>query len=147
MASSFVPLRSRSKGSLLRGTADPARLALAAAERGYEAFALTDRDGLYGAISFVKAAREQGVRPLLGVELGPGAAGKRAAAEGRGGDREPCLVALARDREGYASLCRLITARHRAAAETLEDSCARAGTGLHFVALDGLAAGRLVARR
>jgi DNA-directed DNA polymerase III PolC len=148
MASSFVPLRSRSRGSLLRGAADPARLASAAAERGYEALALTDRDGLYGAIAFVKAAREQGVRPLLGVELGPGTAGKRAAAEGARGDREACLVALARDREGYASLCRLVTARHLAGAgDSLEDSCARAGPGLHLVALDALCAGRLVTRR
>src|SRR5215831_1541844 len=147
MASSFVPLRSRSKGSLLRGTADPARLATAAAERGYEALALSDRDGLYGAIAFVQAAREQGVRPLLGVELGPGSAGKRAAAEGAAGDREATLVALARDRQGYASLCRLVTARHLTSDESLEDSCARAGPGLHLVALDALSAGRLVTRR
>jgi DNA-directed DNA polymerase III PolC len=121
---------------------------VAAAERGYEALALTDRDGLYGAIAFVKAAREQGVRPLLGVELAVGAAGKRAAAEGVRGDREACLIALARDREGYASLCRLITSRHVAlAGESLEDSCARAGPGLHLVALDALCAGRLVTRR
>src|SRR5262249_24387718 len=125
MASSFVPLRSRSKGSLLRGSADPAALAQAAAGRGYEALALTDRAGLYGAIAFVRAARDQGVRPLLGVELGPGTAGKRAAAEGAAGDREACLVALARDREGYASLCRLITARHLRPQEALGDASAR----------------------
>src|SRR5262249_5958577 len=58
-----------------------------------------------------------------------------------------CLVALARDREGYASLCRLITARHLRTDESLEDACARAGPGLHLVALDALCAGRLVTRR
>lgn len=147
MASCFVPLRSRSKGSLLRGTADPALLARRAAELGYEALALTDRDGLYAAIPFVQAAREQGLRPILGVELGPGAVGKRAAARGARGDRPPVLVALARDRDGYASLCRLVTARHLRPEEGLAESCARSGDSLHLVALSGDCAEQLLARR
>ena len=146
MASSFVPLRSRSRGSLLRGTADPAALARAAAARGYGALALTDRDGLYAAIAFVKAAREHGVRPLLGAELGAGPAGKRAAALGERGDTEAALVALAADRAGYASLCRALTARHAGGDEPLEDTCARAGPGVHWVALGAAMAERLVAR-
>jgi DNA-directed DNA polymerase III PolC len=62
-------------------------------EYGMNALALTDTDGLYGVIPFYKAAREAGVRPILGAQLGR------------------CTV-LARDREGYAQLCALATALH-----------------------------------
>jgi DNA-directed DNA polymerase III PolC len=144
MASSFVPLRSRSRGSLLRGTAPPAELAARAAALGHEALALTDRGGLYAAIPFVQAAREAGLTPLLGAELGDGPEGKAA---GREGDGPACLVALAADRAGYAALCRLVTARHASDAPPLEESCAAAGPGLHLVALARGVAERLVARR
>jgi hypothetical protein len=147
MASSFVPLRSRSNGSLLRGTARPEALAESAATLGYTALALTDRDGLYAAVPFVQAAREHGLRSILGVELGRGAAGKRAAALGARGDTPSVLVALARDRAGYASLCRLVTARHLEPERALEETCAGAGVGLHWVALEPRMAEALVARR
>ena len=148
MASCFAPLRSRSRGSLLRGTAPPEALARRAAELGYEALALTDRDGLYATIPFVQAARAHGVRPIVGVELPAGAVGKAAAgtrpAAAPGG---PVVVALARSRDGYASLCRLVSARHLRPEETLAEACARAGDDLHLVALDAAAAESLLARR
>ena len=54
------------------------------------ALALTDTGGMYGAIPFYKAARAAGVKPIVGAQLGP------------------CVV-LARDREGYAQLCEVVT--------------------------------------
>ena len=148
MASSFAPLHSRSRGSLLRGTAAPAALARRAAELGYEALALTDRDGLYAAIPFVQAAREHGLRPIVGVELPAGAVGKAAAGGGRAAAPDgPVLVALARDRAGYASLCRLVSARHLRGDEPLAEACARAGEGLHLVALEAPAAEALLGRQ
>jgi DNA polymerase-3 subunit alpha len=147
MASSFAPLRSRSSGSLLRGVANPRQLVETAITLGYDTLALTDRDGLYAAIPFVKAARELGLAPILGVEFGRGAAGKRAAALGAAGDTPSVLLALARDRGGYASLCRLITARHLDPEVALEDACAAAGPGLHWVALERGVAEALVKRR
>ncbi len=80
-----------------------------------DALALTDRDGLTGALRFAKAAAEAGVRPLFGTELAvregesppPGAAPERApAAASR-------AVFLARDgAAGWAALCRLVSAAH-----------------------------------
>jgi DNA-directed DNA polymerase III PolC len=83
------------------GTDGPAELAARAARLGYRALALTDTNGLYGAVPFVKAASEEGITPILGVHLdGGGRAGPKVLVLGREGE------------EGYAALCRLVTARH-----------------------------------
>src|SRR5262245_41914266 len=92
--SAFVPLRVRSHGSLLYGTAAPEALIERALALGYGALALADRDNLYLAIRFYQRARAEGLTPLLGAELTfpPQAA-----------------LLLPLDRRGYANLCRLLT--------------------------------------
>ena len=85
------PLEVHSCHSMLAGTAWPRQLVARAVEYDMKALALTDTDGLYGAIDFYTAARAAGVKPILGTRLGA------------------CLI-LARDREGYAHLCEIITA-------------------------------------
>src|SRR3954452_13665286 len=65
----FVHLNVRSNFSLKDGAFFPEQLALAAAELGMPAVALTDRDGLYGAARFVDACTKSGVRPILGATL------------------------------------------------------------------------------
>src|SRR5881409_3999658 len=92
----FVPLRVRSHGSLLCGIASPEALIERALALGLPALALTDRDNLYLAIRFWKAARAEGLKPLLGAELTH--AGQAA-------------LLLPLDRRGWANLCRLITLR------------------------------------
>ena len=72
-AATFTPLRVRSHGSLLNGVASPEALIERALALGYETLALTDRDNLYLAIRFYRAARADGLRPLLGAELTHGA--------------------------------------------------------------------------
>lgn len=59
--------------------------------------ALTDTNGLYGAVFFIQEAREAGLEPILGCELLH--AGSRA-------------ILLAKNLEGYENLCRLISDRH-----------------------------------
>ena len=51
------------------GASTPAALVERAAAWGQPALALTDRDGLYGAVRFVQACTEAGVAPVLGVDL------------------------------------------------------------------------------
>ncbi len=91
MENVMVPLEAHSHHSMLAGTAGVRALVARAVEHGMKALALTDTGGLYGAIPFYKAARAAGVKPILGAKLGP------------------CVV-LARDREGYAQLCHIVTA-------------------------------------
>ncbi|HEY0410295.1 MAG TPA: PHP domain-containing protein, partial [Candidatus Dormibacteraeota bacterium] len=51
------------------GANHPGDLVTRAAEHGMGALALTDRDGLYGAVKFALACRSAGVRPIFGVDL------------------------------------------------------------------------------
>jgi error-prone DNA polymerase len=98
----MVPLVVRSHFSLLRGTASVDELCRAARERGYRACALTDTDNLYGLFPFLAACAREGIRPIVGAEVTA-----RARTDAR------TAVCLVENDAGYASLCRLLTARHR----------------------------------
>ena len=65
----YVELHSHSAYSFGDGASEPAELAAAAAELGYDALALTDHDNVCGAMEFAHACRGVGVRPIVGVEL------------------------------------------------------------------------------
>ncbi len=65
----FVHLHVHSQRSVLDGTADAEALVTAAAARGFSALALTDTCNLYAAVSFTKACKAAGIRPILGAEL------------------------------------------------------------------------------
>src|SRR3989442_10924435 len=55
--------------SFLDGASLPEALALRAADLGYRALAITDHDGLHGAMEFAQACAAAGVQPIVGVEL------------------------------------------------------------------------------
>src|SRR5207245_9840301 len=81
--------------SFLEGAELPEAYAAAAARLGMPAVALCDRDGVYGAPRFTRAAIDVGVKPIIGSEITL-----------TDGSRLPLLV---EDREGYQNLCHLIT--------------------------------------
>ena len=129
----FIHLHTASSYSMRYGADPPARLASAAASAGQPAVALTDRDGVYGAVRFVRACADAGVAAILGVDLAvepliarPGSiadgsiayqvADERRRTPARGGTwvepPMPRVVLLARGATGWASLCRLISAAH-----------------------------------
>ncbi|WP_082043917.1 DNA polymerase III subunit alpha [Mobilicoccus massiliensis] len=66
---SFAHLHVASSFSMRYGASSPGALVEAAAAAGQGILALTDRDGLYGAVRFVRAADEAGIDPVLGVDL------------------------------------------------------------------------------
>ena len=92
---SYVELHCHSSFSLLDGASPPEELVARAAELDMPALAVTDHDGLYAAITFHKAARELGVKPIIGAEITLD-----------GGNH---VTLLAEDSRGYANLSRLIT--------------------------------------
>jgi error-prone DNA polymerase len=94
----YVELHAHSSYSFLDGASQPEELAARAAELGYEALALTDHDGLYGSLEFAHAARFFGLRAITGAEVTLA-----------GGMHVTLLVET---RQGYANLCRLLTAAH-----------------------------------
>ncbi|MBL1149661.1 MAG: DNA polymerase III subunit alpha [Armatimonadetes bacterium] len=97
--SQFVPLHAVSAFSYGRSALYPEQIAALTAAGGMKAVAMTDRFSLAGAVAFARAAKEAGVKPILGatVEMADG------------GD----LVLLVADSTGYANLSRLITICHR----------------------------------
>jgi error-prone DNA polymerase len=120
MPDPFVHLHVASGYSLRHGASHPHRLVERAAEHGMDALALTDRDGLYGAVKFAQACQHAGVRPLFGVDLAVGEAlPRKGRSPARGGafdptDALPRVTLLARDGRGWAALCRLVSATHLA---------------------------------
>jgi len=91
---------------MLEGAMEPKTIAERAAKLGFPAVGLTDRNGLYGAMAFSDGCVAKGVQPIVGAmlavarppELGP--------------DGIDWLVLLAKDDEGYANLCKLVSAAH-----------------------------------
>ncbi|MFD7923907.1 DNA polymerase III subunit alpha [Streptomyces sp. NPDC059740] len=118
----FPHLHTASGFSLRYGASHPERLVERAAERGMDTLALTDRDGLGGAVRFAKAAAGAGVRPVFGADLAvpetaPSHTAPRRRTPVKGGAfvPEPAsrAVFLARDgARGWAALCRLVSAAH-----------------------------------
>src|ERR1700704_6595210 len=102
--SGFVHLHAKSHYSFLDGASSVDDLVAAAAEHGQDALALTDTNGLYGAVRFWNAARERGVKPIFGAEL-------------RLVDSDPVTL-LAVDRSGWTSLCRIVSAAQLAGEKT-----------------------------
>ena len=102
----YVELHCHSYFSLLDGVSAPDTLVQQAIRLGMPALALTDHDAVYGAVQFVKTAREQGIRPILGAEIT--LASDDAA-------KPYHLTLLVRNATGWGNLCYLITsARHNA---------------------------------
>ena len=92
----FAELAARSHYSFLEGSASPKRMVETAARLGISALGLCDRNGLYGAVELIQAAKAAGIHPIIGTEL-----------ELAGGSR---IRLLARSRTGYRQLCRAVSA-------------------------------------
>ena len=97
--SKYVELTARTNFSFLAGATPPELMVFRAAELGYDAIAITDRDGLYGIVRAQEEGERQGVRVIVGCELtleqdGPRACPRRAgqADHAHGPRREPCRV-------------------------------------------------------
>jgi error-prone DNA polymerase len=131
----FSHLHVASGYSLQYGTATPTTLAERAAELGLPSMALTDRDGLYGAVRWALACRAAGIGMVLGVDIAmeetyapslaartrdPRAHDPRAQAPrtpAKGGtwidESRPRVLLLASSARGWSSLCRLVSAAHQ----------------------------------
>ena len=105
---SFVHLHTHSEYSLLDGANRLSDLVRKAQEFEMPALALTDHGCLYGAWTFQKLARKEGVKPIIGMEayVAPGDRRERTRS-GQGGKAHYHLVLLARDAEGYRNLIKL----------------------------------------
>jgi error-prone DNA polymerase len=98
-AIAYAELHCKTNFSFLHGASHPDELVYQAAELGYKALAITDRNSLAGVVRAHIAAKEAGMKLLIGAELTLLNA--------------PAVVLLATDRESYGHLSRLITIGRR----------------------------------
>ncbi len=130
---SFIHLHVHSYYSFLDGASSPDSLLERARALGMSALALTDHNRLTGAIRFYEKALALGIKPIIGAEI-----------DLEGGYH---LTLLCKDRQGYSSLCRLLTEAHlsnrqrqpRVTKEMLS------GSGDGLIALSGCSRGDLPA--
>ncbi len=97
----YVELHCHSGFSFLDGASHPDELAAAAAAQSHEALAITDHDGVWGAMEFAQAAVPLGVRPIVGAEVTV-----------RKVAREFHLTLLVESVAGWRNLCLLLTEAH-----------------------------------
>jgi DNA polymerase III subunit alpha len=106
----FVHLHLHTEYSLLDGACRLDRLMERAHALNFSSLAITDHGVLYGAIDFYQAAREKGIKPIIGCEMyvAPGSRLDKKSSSG-GKDVYHHLLALAKDETGYHNLIRLAT--------------------------------------
>ena len=97
----YAALWVKSNYAFLEGASHPEELVERAHGLGLAALAVTDRDGVYGVARAHVRAKELGQRLIVGAQLSVG--------ESAAADPNHHVVLLARTREGYGSLCRLIS--------------------------------------
>jgi DNA polymerase III subunit alpha len=105
----FVHLHLHTDYSLLDGAIQIKPLAKRTAELGMQACAVTDHGNMFGAISFYREMKAQGVKPIIGCEvyIARGSRKDRAGAAGPGEKANFHLILLAKNLEGYRNLVRL----------------------------------------
>lgn len=121
---SFVHLHTHSSYSPMWGIPTVEALCQTVKQQGQDFLALTDTNGLYGAIRFLDVAREHGLKPILGAEL---VSGRHRA------------VLLAKNPTGYANLCRILSARHCDVSFDFIQTVAQLRTGLVLLSDDPVA--------
>lgn len=106
---SFVHLHTHTEYSLLDGSNKIKEYVARVKELGMEAAAITDHGAMFGVIDFYRAARAEGIKPILGCEVYV-APNSRFDKELTGGeDRYYHLVLLAETNEGYANLIKIVS--------------------------------------
>ena len=105
----FTHLHVHTEYSLLDGSSKIKELVGRAKELGMDSLAITDHGVMYGVIDFYKAAREAGIKPILGSEVyvAPGSRFDRERVDGE--DRYYHLVLLAENDIGYHNLMKIVT--------------------------------------
>ncbi len=97
----FIHLRTHTEFSVVDGTLRIDEAVAAAASDGQAALAITDLGNLFGTVKFYSAARQAGVKPLIGADVW---------IEPEGSDKHPTrLLLLVQDTQGYLNLCELLS--------------------------------------
>lgn len=108
---SYVNLHCHSHYSLLDGLGSPKKIVERAKALGMPAIALTDHGNMYGAIEFYQAAKEAGIKPIVGCEIYM-ARRSRFDKEAQIDNRPFHLTLLVKNFVGYQNLMEIVTKAH-----------------------------------
>ena len=105
----FTHLHVHTEYSLLDGSSKINEITARAKELGMDSIAITDHGVMYGVIDFYRAAKNIGIKPILGCEVyvAPGSRFDKEA--GMSEDRYYHLVLLAENNTGYANLMKIVS--------------------------------------
>lgn len=105
----FTHLHVHTEYSLLDGSSKIKELTAQARDLGMDSIAITDHGVMYGVIDFYRAAREAGIKPIIGCEVyvAPGSRFDRETVSGE--DRYYHLVLLAENNQGYQNLMKIVS--------------------------------------
>lgn len=128
--SNYVPLRCHSYYSFLDSTLSPKEIVSLAGAHGMRSVSLTDRGNLHGAVEFILAAKEKGIKPIIGVELSL---------------ENHALLLYVQSAGGYHNLCRLLSKHAKAASSDAHEASVanQQRRPISISALDGLTDGLL----
>ena len=103
----FTHLHVHTEYSLLDGMCSISKLVARAKELGMDSLAITDHGVMYGVIEFYQAAKEAGIKPIIGCEIyiAPGSRFSK----NTGNRNNYHLILLAKDQTGYQNLIQLTT--------------------------------------
>ena len=105
----FTHLHMHTEYSLLDASSKISELVSRAKELGMDSMAITDHGVMYGVIDFYRAARENGIKPIIGCEIyvAPGSRFDRESVNGE--DRYYHLILLAENNQGYQNLMKIVS--------------------------------------
>ena len=105
----FTHLHVHTEYSLLDASSKIKELTARAKELGMDSLAITDHGVMYGVIDFYRAARENGIKPIIGCEIyvSPGSRFDRETVSGE--DRYYHLILLAENNKGYENLMKIVS--------------------------------------
>jgi DNA polymerase-3 subunit alpha len=147
----FAHLNCHSNFSLLYGGSSIEELVERCSELQMDTLALTDRDGLYGAVRFYEKAVQVGIKPIIGCDISiaptppprsspstleSGLSSPPKATEPGEARPDHRVILLARDEEGYRNLCRAVTERRLGEAPLPLDRLAAMSGGLFALCAD-----------
>lgn len=105
----FTHLHVHTEYSLLDGSSKIKEITKRAKELGMDSLAITDHGVMYGVIDFYKAAKEAGIKPILGCEVYVAPGSRFEKVPGESEDRYYHLVLLAENNTGYQNLMKIVS--------------------------------------
>ena len=105
----FTHLHVHTEDSLLDGSSKIKELVARAKELGMDSLAITDHGVMYGVIDFYRAAKDAGIKPIIGCEIYVSPGSRFEKETGHNEDRYYHLVLLAENDKGYHNLMKIVS--------------------------------------